>query len=80
MSAMPSTVTGAGASYSSIRTPRARRSASAARRSGTRQAIWVWVSDVPAVLPEITSCVPPPQRKTIRSSSSRMISSPSVSW
>ena len=39
MSAMPSTVTGSGAAYSSIRTPRARRSASAARMSCTRQAI-----------------------------------------
>ena len=81
MSATPSVVTGSGASYSSIRTPRARRSAIAARMSGTRQAICVWLSRVPIVLFVTTSCVPPPQRNTIRSSSSsRAISSPSTSW
>ena len=47
MSAMPSLVTGSGASYSSILTPRARRSTSAALISGTRQASWVCVSEVP---------------------------------
>ena len=50
ISAIPSTVTGSGAAYSSIRTPRALRSARAAWMSGTRQAIWVWVSAVPTVL------------------------------
>ena len=48
---MPSTVTGSGAWYSSILTPRARRSATAAWMSGTIQAIWVWVSEVPTVPP-----------------------------
>src|SRR5438552_2999061 len=38
MSAIPSIVLGSGASYSWIATPRARRSASSARRSGTRHA------------------------------------------
>ena len=42
MSAIPSVVTGSGASYSSMRTPRARSSSTAARMSGTRHAIWVW--------------------------------------
>ena len=50
MSAIPSTVTGSGASYSSIRTPRVLSSATAAWMSGTRHAIWVWVSTVPTVL------------------------------
>ena len=47
MSATPSSVTGSGASYSSIRTPSARSSATAARMSGTRHASCVWVSAGP---------------------------------
>src|SRR4051794_33955189 len=43
MSATPSVVTGSGVVYSSICTPRARRSLSAAWMSGTRHAICVWV-------------------------------------
>ena len=80
MSAMPSTVTGSGAVYSSMRTPRERRSTTAALMSGTRQAICVCVSDVPVVLSVTTSCVPPPERNTIRSpGSSRATSRPRTS-
>ena len=53
---------------------------SSALRSGTRHASCVCVSAVPVVLRVTVSCDPPPQRKMIRSSSSRRMSSPSVSW
>ena len=60
MSATPSTVIGSGARYSSMRTPRARRSSMPTRTSGTRHATCDWVSAVPPVLREITSCVSGP--------------------
>ena len=68
MSATPSTVTRSPSSYSSTCTPRARSSSTAARMSGTRQTICVWVSDVPMVLCEIANRAASPVRNTIRSS------------
>jgi len=70
MSAIPSTVTGSGASQSSILTPRARRSAIAARMSGTRQASCVCVSRVPIALVVTATCAHDPLPKSIRSSGS----------